>query len=508
LLVNFKISKIFLPFSKSFIFLLFAFFFISQNVALHAMETPEERAQYTRGIQLRNEGKFAQAKDCFLPLARKEIVEDNRGFVLKAQHNLAMCFHRMKNQEEAYVWCRKAAKRGFEPSQNNLKSMNALYGILTDDNCLLAVASFLNLKDFIAFGGASQRPSQLLEERLTRTDFLTSRDGFAVDFRRVFKDMLLTPKPRQIRVQHLVNVENGSAVVRFLNPQDLRKTVERTPLIHANKVYFVHDSQFRRGEEVLPIGGRLQRKYFLHVVDDKPIRVSGKATLPLHIVLPPQSDYDGLKVVQGGLSCSKVQTYESAYSLAKLIETFDERLYRIRTADAHQLLEDRAQDRRKSPQSFPKMQVLCPQSLLIADPAPRIEQRDYISAKQPLVYIASAIAGLDALQVRLPDFSSAICFIDPSREQAGIYCVGPLLLKKGFEVFADGDLTITGTMHLHDHNLKLTSTGNVAIVAASLKADSIALKAENAYVGGARLELERIPETHRDRFLTHLRQRR
>ena len=151
LYMNFKVQKNQPPIKSLFFLLLISFLFLGQNVALQAMDSFKEKAEeelYNKGIKHRNEKKFSEAKDCFLPLAEK-------GYV-KAQHNLAMCYYKMDDEITAYAWLKLAAHKGFEPSSNNLRQMNLLYTLLSNE-LLVYIVSSLDVKDFGRFKRVSKR---------------------------------------------------------------------------------------------------------------------------------------------------------------------------------------------------------------------------------------------------------------------------------------------------------------------------------------------------------------
>lgn len=461
LLKNQHVKKQPFSFSTSLILLFFAFFFVSQNRDLHAFETSEEEALYNNGIKYRDDKKFDQAKECFLPLAEKGIV--------KAQHNLAMCCYRMSvgniNAETAaYVWFKRAANHGFEPSQRNVRNLN-LFDILLQDDCFVSVASFLGLHDLSHLGRRSKRAYGIVKRLLAETNFLTSPHGYAVNFRSRVGNLRFEPQPQEVRLQPLAKVENGS-VVRFSDPENLRATVgrERPFLFQAKDyVYFVCDPSVAHGEERVPQGGQIQRSYFINVVADKPVKISGQATLPLGMSLPHQSDFTGL-VAQGKALSS---TYKEGHTLATLLETFDEELYR-RTGEASMLLEEYERAER---------QLDLTSFRLIANPPPRVLKRALITAGHPIVCVAKSITDLNSLLAKFSLFSPRpICYVNPRRANPGVYCRGPLSLVNQVEFFAEGYLTITGNVNLPNHDLVINARNGVNFGAS--------IKAKNLLMGG------------------------
>lgn len=446
-------------FSTSLILLFFAFFFVSQNIDLHAFETPEEGALYNNGIKHRDDKKFAQAKECFLPLAEKGIV--------KAEHNLAMCFYSMSvgnidAETSAYVYFKRAAKRGFEPSQRNVRKLN-LFDILLSEDCFISTALFLGLQDLSHLGRRSRRAYGIFKRLLAETNFLTSPHGYAVNFRSRVGNIRFEPQPQEVRLLPLAKVENGS-VVRFFDPENLRATVDRErPFLFqaGDNVYFVCDPSVAHGEERVPQGGQIQRSYFINVVADKPVKISGQVTLPLGMSLPHQSDFTGL--VAKGKALSSI--HKEGHTLAALLETFDEELYR-RTGEASTLLEEYERAER---------QLDLTSFRLTATPPARILKRALITAGHPIVCVAKSITDLNLLLAKFSLFSPRpICYVNPRSANPGVYCRGPLSLVNQVEFFSEGYLTITGNVNLPNHDLVIKGRNGVNL-GASINAKSFVL---------------------------------
>lgn len=250
--------------------------------------------------------------------------------------------------------------------------------------------------------------------------------------------------------------------MHFRDPKHLRTIVKQTSLIDVrDKLYFVLDIDAKDNEELLPTEGELKSDYFINVIADRPLKLSGSVSLPHKVVFPPQSNFSALDSQGKSFSCATLGAYENAYALAETLETFNEQLYKIRTQDAHDLLEERTKSRLRSPKFFPALFDLCPEACIITTSDLKILQKDYISAKKPLIYISDSITKLDELQKILPEFSKSICYVDSTCNQSGVYCSGPLYLQKGFELFTEQDLSMAGNIFLPDHTLKIVAMGNI-----------------------------------------------
>lgn len=494
-------------------FLLTISLLLALTEALSASNSFKEEGEeelYKKGIEYRNKGKFTEAIDCFGPLAEKKYV--------KAQHNLALCFYNLNNEKDAHHWFKSASDQGFSPSERNLKKMNLLF-LASPDEILSHISSFLPMRDLSRFALSSKRASRIFRSMITRTNFLNSENPYASDIRSIFSKVNFDRQPKAIKLALSAKVENGSIEAHFRDSGHLRDIVEEIPLIRVDdKLYFVRDNTAKDGEELTPTistGEGLRKSYFIHVIADAPLKLSGQINVPCEIVLPLQSDFNDLNTIGKSISCANLGTYQDAHDLATTIETFNEQLYKIRTADAYHLLEDRRNARLRSPEYFPDLSALCPDCFMLSSSEIRISQKDYISAKKPLVYIARSISALDELQVNLPEFSSSICYIDPDCSQSGVYCSGPLSLQKGFEIFTESNLTMVGVMKLNDYNLKLASTHSIWMIGASLKSGGALqiCSGKDFYLGGLYRFLEdnkkpkSMPQEEWNRFLEFCKER-
>jgi hypothetical protein len=293
--------------------------------------------------------------------------------------------------------------------------------------------------------------------------------------RSLFKDVQFDPQPTALRLVRQVTVNKGSIEVHFRDPKHLRKIVEAIPLIEVgDRLYFVRDNNIQDGKELIPTEENMRQSYALLFSADSPLTVSGKmeAPTPYKIVLPPRSDSNAISVRSGReVYSGNLKAYTDAHALANTIESFNDQLLKIRTADAYQLLEDRNKSRIRLPDFYPDFLTLCPDAFLITGPNLEIIQKDYITAEQPVIYISESMVGIRELQNELPDLS-VISYIDPACSQSGIYCKGPLILQKGFEIFSDTDITIAGAITLYDYALNIRSNSSLRFIGAQIKAGS------------------------------------
>jgi hypothetical protein len=417
---------------------------------------------YRQGLLYRD-GKEGYEKDLtragahFFPLAYEGDV--------KAQHNLAMVYYQWGNYGMAYQWLKKAADQNFQPSINNLGRMNLLCLLLPND-ILSHVASFFRMEEVACFNLVSYRSHRVITSTITSTNFLTSSSPYALKFLSYFEKVDVIPKPSQLRLVQFAKAWEGSIEVRFRDSKHLKEIVEATPKIEAskNRILFVRDQSVEDGEEIMPTIGTLERNYFIHFVADAPLKARGKIshTLPLPIHLPRASDFnDVLCNVKGGMAMGDLPAYSDANALARAIDTFDGQLFKIRTADAYQLLEDRRLDRKTSSRRYPPLNEVCPNACLITTSPLEIKQNDYIYSQQPFIYIARSTSDLFDLQSELPDYKCSISYVDSDCIQPGVYCNGPLVLNKGFEVYCEGDITIAGNLSGYGYNnLEIVTKGS------------------------------------------------
>lgn len=444
-----------------FTILTFISFFASSGIlsAMQPFVAEAEEVLYKKGVTYRDESKFENAIDCFRPLAEKKYV--------KCQHNLAFCLYNLGEEKEAYHWYSCAASQGFQPSKNNLKKMNLLY-LLLPNELLVHLTSFLNLKELNNFQILSQSASRVFISAITKPNLLTSKIPYAQDLYSKFAKVNFDPIPKAIRLSRFAKSKNGSIKVYFFNEKHLREIVAETPSIDVcgeNKIYFVRDQHKQMNTELEATDGDLQTGYFFHVIADTPLKVSGETKLPCELFLPNKSDYKELDFKGKGIQTGQVEAYKEAHDLASLLKNFNEELYKIRTKDAYELLEDAAQSRLRLPDLYPDLED-CPDFYIGGEA--EIKQKDYICSKKPFVYIAKSVAELDELQEKLPEFGDSICFVDPECTQAGVYSLGPLSFLKGFEISAPGDLVISGEISLDDHNLKIVTHGSFWSIGSSI----------------------------------------
>ncbi len=326
------------------------------------------------------------------------------------------------------------------------------------DEILTSIASFFLLTDFVQFSKVSRRARGLFRRTIAATNILTSKAGYAAEWREKFKDVVFEPVPREIRLQFSAQTKEDSVEVHFRDPKHLRQIVEETPIIHAHdQTYFIKDPEAVDYEELNPLKGELTRSLFVHVISDAPLKLTGTLTLPLHMSLPRGSNITRLTFHGTSLSMGSPKAYTQANALAKALETFDERLYEIRTSDAFDLFAERQESRRHSPKLFPDLLELCPNAGIITSSPLTILQKDYLTAKEDFLYLAPSLTDLESLRDSLPDFSSSIYYIDPHQEKSGIYSVGPLSLQRGFEISTEEDISLTGRIFLPDYCFKITS---------------------------------------------------
>lgn len=449
--------------------LTFIFFSISMFLVLSANltamestgEESEEERLYKQGIKHRDDKNWVEAVKCFQPLTEHQLLAEQ--MILKAEHNLAFCFFNLGEEMEAYEWYQNASDRGFEPSTRNLRRMNLFY-LLLPNELIAHIVTFFSMKDVLHFSLVAWRSNWSVGTAVTGTNFLNSKSPFAVECFSWFVDVQFEPKPKKVRLVRSAKVTKGSIEVHFRDSKHLKRIVKETPLIKAHdRLYFVHDDKAEDHKELVPTEGDLQAAYFINFEADTPLKASGtiqrQLSCPMHF--PMESDINGLTFKGGGVNTGDLRSLSQAHVLAEVFDTFDEYLFNIRTRDAHQLLKDRQESRRKSPHMYPSLEDLCPDVLLIGSPTINILQKDYISSKQPFIYISNSIPGIDALQGELPEFSQSISYINPSCKKSGVYCNGPLILQKGFEVRSDGNLTVGGKIGAFDYNLLLASKKSI-----------------------------------------------
>ncbi|MGV8948936.1 MAG: hypothetical protein ACOH2E_06190 [Candidatus Paracaedibacter sp.] len=441
------------------------FLILNENIsASDYFNEKGEKELYDQGIIYRNRSQWQEAIGCFEPLAQKKYA--------KAQHNLATCLFNIGDEWNVYQWYKTASCQGLEPSTKNLAKMNLLC-LLLPNEVFDHIVSFFSMKDIYHCNTLCHKTHEAVRSTVTRTNFLTSKSPYAIQFFFLFKDVHFDPMPKELRLSQLAKVESGSIEVHFRDTEHLKNIVEEIQLLECSgRLYFVFDKSVQDGEELVTTEGVLQKEYFINFIADTPLKLSGRLdlnTLSYMLRLPQGSDSNALNLKKRGTVLKgDLGSYTKAFALASVIDTFNDRLFQIRTTDAYQLLEDRQKSRFRSPKMYPDLLDLCPDACLISSSNIEIVQKDYISAIQPFIYVSNSVTGITELQNKLPDFSKSISYINTDISEPGVYCEGPLILQKGFEVFSDKDLTIGGDVAIYDHNLKVISNSSIWIMGSNI----------------------------------------
>lgn len=155
------------PFRKRDFFLRKAFLAALLSALIHclfeakASQTPEDSNEvlYQRGLILRNEKKYEEAKRYFQPLAEQGD--------MKAQHNLGLCCFYLKEEKAAYEWFKAARERGLQASANNIRKMNLLY-VLLPDEMLQHILSFLPFNELKALRILSKKTDSLVSQAVSQ----------------------------------------------------------------------------------------------------------------------------------------------------------------------------------------------------------------------------------------------------------------------------------------------------------------------------------------------------
>ncbi len=454
-------------------------FFLSLQSTDAAEENSENTHEqlYKNGLTYRNEYKWSEAIDCFTPLAERDD--------LKAQHNLAFSLYNFGDERSAYNWYKKASEQGFKPSENNLRKMNLLC-LLIPNEMLMHVVSFFTRQDVYRFSLVSQNNFEVVRKTVSLTNLLISKSPYALEFMTLFKDIKIEPLPKAIRILREAKViGEGDVEIHFRDTAHLKKIVDEIPLIsgglslEGSRVYYVRDKDSKDGCEIISKGDNLVMNPFINFVSDSPLVLSGKSEskIPFPIHFPLKSDISQLSFkTEGGIITGELKNYQEAHELSEVIGEFNEYLFKIRTSDAFQLLINQRKSRLELPNFYPDLIEVCPDICLIGLAGYEILQQDYICSKQPLVYISNSLKALTELYTELPDFSNSISYIDPDFNLSGVYCNGPLFVQKGFDVFANGDLSVSGQMDLYDHNIKFRSIASLWLMSLNLSAKSILIR--------------------------------
>lgn len=372
---------------------------------------------------------------------------------------------------------KRESDQGLEPPTNDLGKMNLIS--LLPNEVFAHIVSFFSMKDIYHCNTLCYRTYEAVRSAVTKTNLLTSKSPFAIQFFSLLKGVQFDPMPKEIRLSQLAKVKEGSIEVHFRDTKHLRSIVEEIQLIKPeDRLYFVFDERAQNGKELVPTEGTLQKEYFINFIADTPIKLRGNLNgdiLPNALRFPKGSDRDNLKLERegGDVFIGDLHAYTKAFALASVIDTFNNHSFQISTTDAYQLLEDRQKSRRQSPEMYPNLSDLCPDARLISASNLEIIQKDYISANQPFVYMSKSIKDITELQNKLPDFSESISYINPKISESGVYCEGPLILEKGFEVFSDKDLTISGNIKIEGYNFKITTNGSMWMMGVNMSGRSL-----------------------------------
>lgn len=345
--------------------------------------------------------------------------------------------------------------QSIDNQQNN--SVDHLF--LLPNETLCYIASFFSMKELLFFQQVSKKARDIADLEIIYTNYLNPNNPHRQDISSLFDKVVFDPQPRAIRLKRFAKVENGSIEVRFRDSQHLRDIVEQIPSIEAiENIYFVRDEHVKDGKELIPLNGQLKHGYFVHIVADKPIKITGELNLPCELLLPSQSHFNELKFNGKGINVRAIEAaYCNAHDLAAMLDTFDEHLFKTCTSNAYNLFKHRINDPLPVSLQFSPLLKFCDNILIMSDSTFKILEKKYIDANKPFMYKAKSIAALEKLRKELPEFSQSIGYIDSRyKRPAGVYCLDPLLfLVSGFEIHTDTHLTMAGKIDIPDYNLSI-----------------------------------------------------
>ncbi len=187
------------------------------------------------------------------------------------------------------------------------------------------------MKELLLFKQVSQKARDIADLEILCINYLNADNPHRQDISSLFDKVAFDPKPSAIRLKRFAKAENGSIEVRFRDSQHLRDIVEQTPHITGGfkgKVYFVRDKHVKDGEELVPLEGKLKQGLFVHIVADKPIKLTGTLNLPCDLLIPSQSNSSELNLKGRDISIGAIEAYRSAHGLATMLDTFDKDVLR------------------------------------------------------------------------------------------------------------------------------------------------------------------------------------
>lgn len=467
-------------------------FFLEIGFASLPDGNDEENRVYSRGIALRKQGQellgsiaeremafvvLQEAISIFYPLAEKN---DERPGFAKAQHNLAHCSFLVGDLPVSLKFFRLAREQGLEASARNLSKFPFM--MLLSNELLTHIATFLDIQSLIAFMQTSRRLHHVAHEALPRMNFLSSEGEVLLPG---FSSLVFSTPPKSVHVRRLVQ-SRGRVELHFRDPEHLRGVGKRFPIVESMHLSFVFDPDVETRDEIRAIDAPLRSSLLIHVIADTPLHLTGRLAVCNPIVLPQGSpiggfDHRGTLLYTSG---PILETQEDAETLADTFPVLNDEIITTKTAQALLMLQERREDRRRNPQSYPKFQDLALQSSLLYSPTDviRIRHRDDFSAT-PLFYVGQAQVELDRVSEDIPGkFSKKIFLVHPSLNTSGLYFQESVSLDQGFEVSTNGDFFMMGEINLPDHNLALL-LHRASGIFGSVRARSISIKSNQIYIG-------------------------
>ena len=212
----------------------------------------------------------------------------------------------------------------------------------------------------------------------------------------------------------------------------------------------------------------------MQVINNGPLNLDGELELPCPLYLPSGSACQAKVHTKGGIEMSETSASNIAMVIADMLATFDPAVCQASTAEAYRLMRERNREVLGVPSRLHDFSAMCPGADLRSDCAVNILSVDYVNSREPLIYITSSVAEAELLARELPEFYKAIYVIKEDIAEPSVYCVGDLLLTKGFEVITNGGLTVSGDIQLpDDFYLKFVTKRPVVVDRANIRVSSL-----------------------------------
>ncbi|MFN7709461.1 MAG: tetratricopeptide repeat protein [Holosporales bacterium] len=406
---------------------------------------------YAKGVQLRQNGQYTQAIAHFQSLAERNDV--------KAQHNMGSCYTSMGQLQDAYVWFKRAADRGFELSIRNLQQFSLWSEVLPQDVWSQVMAR-LSMADVSAVKNVSSRLHQVATDTIAKTDFYHDAHVFAQEWRqRVIADVTFVPEPRALRLAHFFDSSIPIMLIRFRNSQHLRSLSRSNWYCKQERnLGFYRDENTKDGEEFAFYNPGMSRKQGILVDMDQAVTVTGKLGRPYIFFRTNDKGWNG----NVNAHVMRVSDLSCAAYLADQLDTCSQEKLSRNLLEFVTILHESRQ-RINNDLKLKKWNSIVEEMKLFSSQNITINFSEVIKPEKYIVFLTENAIQMNYLVKNYETNKineRLIRCVDPTQHFAGILHDGNLELRSHYEIYCEGDLAILGEFRHPDSDFTAVCKGN------------------------------------------------